>query len=104
MNLKEKNAMLEGAVDSLLMETGSRDFLRQSGVDFDADQERLFDVITLVAQNDGAAYRKKDPAAAVKKASREHQMAAARDLRYDLKKIGPTVEAYLKARWSRDWR
>jgi hypothetical protein len=65
----------------------------------DPDQERLAEELHLMAENDGAAYRKKDAKMAVKNAIRELRRSKIGDLDYDMKKVAPLVQKSLEARW-----
>ena len=68
----------------------------------DSDQERLFNQIVLVAENDGAAYRKRDATMAFVRAKKEYIRNRNSDLDMDFRAIAPLVKQYLEDRWAQE--
>jgi len=66
----------------------------------DPDQERLWDALHLIAENDGNAYRKGDAAGAVLTAWREYSSSKAADMRADFRAIKKALIADLAADWA----
>lgn len=67
---------------------------------FDPEQEDLFNRLIVIAENDGDAYKKKDPRLAASNARKQYKKDAMRNLEHDLKVVIPVVEKYIKKRWS----
>jgi hypothetical protein len=69
------------------------------GLDLDPAQELLLDRLVLMARNDGAAYRAKDPAAAVERAIRDAQRDDQRLFHDDSEKVRGEAVRLVKKRW-----
>lgn len=66
----------------------------------DSDQEILYDALMLIAENDGAAYRAKDPRKAVERAFVDYRESQIDNLDYDFK----TVQKVLVKDLAKAWR
>lgn len=75
-----------------------------AGFGLDADEERLFEALLLIAENDGDAYRARDAKTAVMKAWRAWKEETDTNLREDYRTIFPKVVKALEARWARESR
>lgn len=66
----------------------------------DAAVERLYEALKLVAENDGDAYRERDPKAAVHRAYLAHRAAVLEELRYGFGCVASELERDLADRWA----
>jgi hypothetical protein len=74
---------------------------RASMPGLDPDEEKLYDVLWMIASNDGDSYRKKDAAGAVTKAWREYQRDHAEELRESFGSIQKLLVKELAKRWAK---
>lgn len=74
--------------------------LHKQAVHLDPDQERMFNEIKMMAENEGRFYQKKDAKGAVEFAWREYQKNKARDMRDDFRKIKNHLVKTLADQWS----
>ena len=96
MDLKSKLRLLSEMSGDLMERSGLADY--HSGMN--TDEERLFDKIILIAENDGAAYRKRDARMAFQRAAKEYMRNHMDDLRHDMAGIKNAVEKYLQDKWT----
>jgi hypothetical protein len=68
---------------------------------FDADQERLYKRLMLVAENDGDAYRANCPTAAAEQAYKDHRRNVLDALRADFAVVRFDLIGALSAGWDR---
>lgn len=66
---------------------------------FDSDQERLYDALKLIAENDGQAYRKRDAKGAVARAWKEWKASKLDDWAHDFSRVERQLVKDLAARW-----
>lgn len=65
----------------------------------DSDQERLFELVMMVAENEGTFYQRMDAKGAVQAAVHEVRKVKSRDLAHDLKVVEPLVVKHLTSQW-----
>jgi hypothetical protein len=65
----------------------------------DADQQRLYESLKLIAENDGRAYQQKDAPGAVTRAFTEWKASQIDNFDYDFKAVRKSLVKDLNARW-----
>jgi len=74
--------------------------LTKRAVNLDPDQERLFESLKFMAENDGRAYASRDAKAAIETAWRDWQRESAKRMRDDFRIVKPHLIKMLLAQWA----
>jgi len=83
-----------------ILTEGQIDVTEAMNPSWDSAERDLYDNLMLRASNDGAAYRKKDAAGAVKRAWMDWQKDTSREARENYKTVMKELIADLAARWA----